>query len=167
MQVTDCFYLGTITKMHGLKGHVVLKLDTDEPSEYYNMESVFILINGQLIPFIIEEIDVLKTDTLRILCKDIEGSRIVGCNVYLPLDLLPKLEGNKFYFHEVINFEIRENNKKVGVILGVNDRAAQPYFITADEDGSEQLIPIVDSWILEVNREGKFIEMNLPEGLIS
>ena len=33
-------------------------------------------------------------------------------------------------------------------------------------NGKEILIPIVDEWILEVNREHKAILVNVPEGLI-
>ncbi len=166
MQITDCFYLGTITKLHGLNGHVILKLDTDEPEIYYNKESLFIEINGQLIPFFIEEIDPYKSDSIRVLFKDIEAGRLIGNDAYLPLSELPPLEGKKFYFHEVLNFDFKSKEQKVGIISSINDKASQPYFIVITENGSEQLIPIVNDWIIEVNREAKFISMTLPEGLL-
>ncbi len=166
MKISDCYFLGTITKMHGLKGHVTLKLDTDDPSEYYKMESLFVEINGQLVPFFIEEIDVMKSNTLKILFKDVEAGMIVGKETYLPLSTLPKLTGNKFYYFEVVGFEIMENNTKAGTIISINDKAAQPLFIIAREDSKELAIPIIKEWILEVDREAKQIKMNLPEGIL-
>jgi 16S rRNA processing protein RimM len=41
----------------------------------------------------------------------------------------------------------------------------QHYFILKLAD-KEIIIPIIKGWILEVNREEKFIKMQLPEGLM-
>ena len=42
---------------------------------------------------------------------------------------------------------------------------AQKYFIL-DLAGKQIIIPLIRDWILEVNREEKFIKMFLPEGLM-
>jgi 16S rRNA processing protein RimM len=90
----------------------------------------------------------------------------IGKNVFLPLSTLPKLSGNQFYYHEVIGYEIREEDgKSCGNIVEINDQTAQHYFILKLAD-KEIIIPIIKGWILEVNREEKFIKMQLPEGLM-
>jgi len=86
--------------------------------------------------------------------------------VYLPLSTLPKLTGKQFYYHEVIGFEIMDqDNKDCGVIRSINDQTAQNYFVT-NLYGKEVVIPLIKDWIIEVNREERFIKIELPEGLI-
>lgn len=51
MTIDDCYYLGKVTKKHGFKGNLIIHLDTDEPELYNTLESVFIEIDGSLIPF--------------------------------------------------------------------------------------------------------------------
>jgi 16S rRNA processing protein RimM len=41
--------------------------------------------------------------------------------------MLPKLTGNKFYFHEVIGFEVEDKPGVVGKIESINDTTAQPF----------------------------------------
>jgi 16S rRNA processing protein RimM len=44
--------------------------------------------------------------------------------------MLPKLSGNKFYFHEVIGFEVEDIRLGyVGEIQSVNDTTAQPLLV--------------------------------------
>ena len=90
----------------------------------------------------------------------------MNCEVYLPLTMLPKLTGNKFYFHEVINFEIED--KRVGVfgkIVSINDTTAQPLFEVLNGE-VEMLIPMIDHFIVKIDRENKKVIMDLPEGLV-
>ena len=60
---------------------------------------------------------------------------------------------------------LEKDGKTCGNIVSVNDQTAQHYFIL-DLVQKEVIIPIVKEWILEVNRDEKFIKMELPEGLI-
>lgn len=169
MKKEDCYFLGTITRRHGLQGNVFLKLDTDQPEMYNKLNSVFVEINGLLVPFFISKQSWSKNDTLIISFKNTTDTLIdqsLGKGVYLPLSTLPPLSGKKFYYHEVIGFEVCETDGKTcGQIQSVNDQTAQHYFIL-DLAGKEVIIPIIRDWILEVNRDDKVITMSLPEGLM-
>ncbi|MEL1242428.1 ribosome maturation factor RimM [Flavobacterium flavipallidum] len=170
MRKEDCFYLGKIAKKFSYKGEVLVYLDTDEPELYENLESVFVDYNKHLVPFFIESASLHKNDFLRVHFEDIntetEADNLIGSDLYLPLNMLPKLSGNKFYFHEVIGFEVEDKRLGiVGEIQSINDTTAQPLFEVL-KDGAEILIPMIDQFLVKVDRENKKIIMDLPEGLI-
>jgi len=170
MQKADCFYLGRIVKKYSFKGEVLAKLDTDQPELYENLDSVLVEFRNNLIPFFIESSQLHKSELLRIKFEDIDTEQdadsILKSDLYLPLDFLPKLEGDKFYFHEVIGFTIEDVNfGKVGIIKGVNDNTAQALF-EIDREGIEILIPMNDELIKKVDRKNKIILVETPEGLI-
>jgi len=170
MRKEDCFYLGKIAKKFSFKGEVLIYLDTDEPELYENMESVFVEFNNNLIPFFIENSSIHKNDFLRVRFEDVkdeaEADRMLGNAVYLPLKMLPKLSGNKFYFHEVIGFEIEDKRLGVfGKIVAVNDSTAQPLFEVLNGE-VEILVPMIDHFLVKIDRDNKKVVMDLPEGLI-
>lgn len=170
MRKEDCFYLGKIVKKHSFKGEVVIKLDTDEPEQYRNLESVFVDLGNNLVPFFIEKSSLSKGTMFRVQFEDVyseeDAEAILRSGVYLPLSLLPKLEGNKFYYHEVIGFSVvDEAHGVIGEITHINDRAAQPLFEIKSGD-KEVFIPMIDDFIQKVDRENKQILVKTPEGLI-
>jgi len=170
MRKEDCFYLGKIAKKFSFKGEVLAYLDTDEPELYENLESVFVEFNKHLVPFFIETSSLHKNDFLRIRFEDVKNEEdadaILGNAIYLPLKMLPKLTGNKFYFHEVIGFEIEDQRLGVfGKIQAVNDTTAQPLFEVLNGE-IEMLIPMIDLFLVEIDRANKKVIMNLPEGLV-
>jgi 16S rRNA processing protein RimM len=170
MRKEDCFYLGKIAKKFSFKGEVLIYLDTDEPELYENMESVFVEFNKNLVPFFIESSSLHKNDFLRVQFEDVdteaEADTLIGCGIYLPLSMLPKLEGNQFYFHEVIGFDIEDKRLGVfGKIVSINDSTAQPLFEVVN--GSvEILVPMIDQFLVKIDRENKKVIMDLPEGLV-
>ena len=170
MRKEDCFYLGKIVTKYSFKGEVVIKLDTDEPELYKEMESVYVNLGNNLVPFFIEKSSLHKGNQLRVQFEDVyseeDADAILKAEIYLPLDLLPKLSGDKFYYHEVIGFTVVDTNfGEVGTIVHINDKAAQPLF-EIDRKGKEIFIPMIDDFIKKVDREHNTIEVETPEGLI-
>jgi len=170
MQIKDCFYLGKIVKKYSFKGELLVKLDTDEPEIFKNLESVFISLRNNLIPFFVDSCKLHKSQLLRIKFEDVDteedADALLKSDLYLPLSILPALTGNKFYYHEVTGFMvIDENFGEVGIIDNINDTGAQELFVI-DRDGTEILIPVNDQFIKKVDREQKQIIVNTPEGLI-
>lgn len=168
MTKEECYLLGKITKPFGYKGQMVLFLDVDTPEDYATLDSAFVEVKNTLVPYFFH-IDNLKGNKAVATFEDItpaEAHALAGCDLYLPLSLLPKLTGNKFYFHEVVGFRVVDNEKgDIGIIQSVIDYPAQPLF-QIDYQGREILIPIVDPVIQKVDREAKTIHISAPTGLI-
>ena len=170
MKKEDCFYLGKIVKKYSFKGELLAKLDTDEPDLYDNLDAIFIDLRGNLVPFFVQSSQLHKSELLRLKFEDVDteadADALMKTDLYLPLDLLPKLEGNKFYFHEVIGFTIKDENfGEVGILKSINDSTAQSLF-EIDRDGIEILIPMNDEFMVKVDRKNKTILLKTPEGLI-
>ena len=162
--------MGKVVSKYSFKGEVLVKLDTDEPHIYENMESVLVSFGNNLIPFFIDRCRLHKSNLLRIDFEEVKdessADNIVGSELYLPLTMLPPLKGNKFYFHEVIGFTVMDEvHGDIGIIESVNDSASQDLFEIKKGD-KELLIPVSDDIIAKVDRENKTIHVKTPEGLV-
>jgi 16S rRNA processing protein RimM len=93
MKKEACFLLGYIASKYSFKGELLFKLDTDEPEEYENMESVFVAIGANLVPYFILERSWHKS-MLRVRLQGIEtetdASNLIGSELYLPLTALKR-----------------------------------------------------------------------------
>ncbi len=170
MRKEDCFYLGKVVSKYSFKGEVLIKLDTDEPDIYENMESVLVSLGNDLVPFFIDRCRLHKSNLLRIDFEEVKdeptADKLIGSELYLPLTMLPPLTGNKFYYHEVIGFTILDEvHGDIGVVESVNDNASQDLFEVKKGD-KELFIPINDDIINKVDRENKAIHVKAPEGLV-
>lgn len=170
MKKEDCFYLGKIVRKYSFKGELLAKLDTDEPELYDSLDSVLIDVRGRLLPFIIEKSQLHKSDLLRLKFEDLDSEAdaeaLIKSELYLPLEFLPELEGNKFYFHEVIGFKVIDKSYgEVGIIKSINDNTAQSLF-EIENNGKLILIPMNDDFIKKLDRSAKIIHIEAPEGLI-
>lgn len=168
MNIEDCFYLGKVTKPWGVKGQVVLFLDVDTPEDYAGLDSAFVEVKGKLIPHFFH-LDQLNGNKAVVTFEEItaeQAAALCGHSLYLPLDLLPKLEGNKFYFHEVVGFRVIDGEKgDIGTLSQVIEYPAQPLFQVMKND-VEILIPVIDEVIDKVDREKKTLYITAPKGLI-
>ena len=170
MHKDDCFFLGKIVSKFSFKGEVLVKLDTDNPEIYQEMESVFVDYNNNLVPFFIEKARLHKSSLLRVKFEDVDTEEdaddLIKTSLYLPLDLLPELEDDQFYYHEIIGFEVIDEAKgNIGTVKNINDNTVQALFEIEFND-KEILIPINDEFIDKLDKENKKLYLKTPEGLI-
>lgn len=170
MDKKDFYYLGKITKLFGYKGDLIFYFDVDDITEYRKLDAVFIDINGDLIPFMIEKLTLHQGNTAIVRLQDHgtieDAQRLINSELYLPLSTLPKLEGNKFYYHEIIGYTVVDAEAgEVGVIEDVNDQTPQVLFVIK-KGYREILFPVVDELIDRLDRKEKKIYVRFPEGLI-
>jgi 16S rRNA processing protein RimM len=147
---------------------MALYLDVDVPEDYADLDSAFVEVKGTLVPYFFH-IDNINGNKAVATFEEVtpeEVGALAGHDLYLPLERLPKLTGNKFYFHEVKGFRVvDEEQGDIGTIVDVIEYPAQPIFQIMNGD-VEILIPIIDPVIKKVDREGKTIYIVAPNGLI-
>ncbi len=170
MQKEKCFYLGKIVSKFSFRGEVLVKLDADDPEIYQEMESVFVDYNNNLVPFFVEKARLHKSSLLRVKFEDVDTEQdaddLMKAALYLPLDLLPELDEDQFYFHDIIGFKVKDLAKgEIGVITAINDTTSQALF-EIDNKGKQILIPMNDSFIHKLDKENKLLIVDTPEGLI-
>jgi 16S rRNA processing protein RimM len=170
MNKDQCFQIGRLAKVHGLRGEVNVVLDVDFPEDYEGLEHLFLEQKGRLVPFFLEHFVIQPGG--RALAKFEELNTIeqvemlVGSEIYLPLTELPELDEDQFYFHELVGFEVIDETKGlIGPVQNVYDLETQD-LLGVTHQGKEVLIPIQDGIITKVDKADKKVYCQLPEGLL-
>ena len=164
MKKKDCFCLGYISRKHGYKGEVNIKLET--PAKHKELAHMFIDLNGGLVPFFIDSFRLKKENIALVKLEDIdseqEAQALVGKEVYLPLELLDETQQNELT--ELIGFEVVDAvHGNIGIVSDILDNNAQELFQIKNEE-REFLIPITEEFIQKI--ENNTIYLQTPEGLI-
>jgi len=169
MTKNDCFFFGKITKTHGLKGELTVKLDVANPADFKDLRYFLIEDRGNLIPYFIEN-QKINGDKMIVQLQDVkkveQAVAFMGKAVFLPNELMPELDEDDFYFQEIVGFKMVDVLKgEIGEISDVLEYPTQAV-IQVMKDGKEVLIPIHDDIIQKVDKKAKTLTVKTPEGLI-
>jgi len=168
MTQNDCFKIGYVAKTHGLKGEVTIVMGPECPN-LENLESVFVEIQQQLVPFFLESTS-QKGDKAFIKFEDVntidKANELKGCSLYLAKSEREKLGRGEFYNDEVVGFEVLDT--EVGSIGQVREifETGPNRFLMIDHEGKEVMIPLNGPFIKSVNKSKKKISVELPEGFL-
>jgi 16S rRNA processing protein RimM len=167
--IEDYFYFGKVLRTHGYKGGLKIKLEVDDTSAYKSLKTIFIEIKGSLVPYFIENIH-FERDKANLKLQDVNSLEKAGkfqnFRLFLPASELPALKGKRFYFHEVIGFEVNdEKSGPIGIVEDVIDVPGNALLQVRFKE-KEILIPAANDIILKVDRKKKRIDIRAPEGLI-
>ena len=158
--------IGYISKTHGLKGHVILRLNElvniDE-----NIKSIFLELNGSQVPYFIEECRpnnagyILKLETIDV----VETSKkLIGKKAFALSDFILEEEEslNEFIGYTIIDSKLGN----IGIISDVDEKTDNVIIKVMHPSGKEIILPFNNDFIIEIDDDLKTIEFNAPEGLI-
>ncbi|MDF2156813.1 ribosome maturation factor RimM [Algoriphagus sp. CAU 1675] len=170
MNKDQCFQIGRIAKVHGLRGEVNVVLDVEYPEDYEHLEHLFLEQKGRLVPFFLEHFELQPGNRALAKFEELDSIEkvepLVGSEIYLPLSELPELEEDQYYYHELIGFEVYDETKGlIGPVEVIYDLETQD-LLGVKHQGKEVLIPIQDGIIQKVDKAAKKVFCQLPEGLL-
>lgn len=172
IDLTDSVCLGTITKTHGIKGQVIVKLDRLSSDDIQKMEWVFIEIDGLPVPFFIEEYEEKTTDTFILTLEDIvteeNALELVENKVFInKKDIRPNtISENIDHLSQIIGYTVIDTVRgEIGILKDILDIEMNPLLKIVNKK-KEILLPIQTEFITAVDPKNKVISVTTPKGLI-
>ena len=160
---------GRLTKTHGYQGKIVLKANLSAKLEIENMESVFLKIDGILVPFFIEEISesnfpfyILKLENID---SDNSASKLTGRDVFI-LDIYLLQEADpQLKLKDIVGYLLKDqHNRPVGEVVDLLEVPGNSLFVV-DFNGREILVPIQLELIIDIIQADNIIKMSIPDGI--
>ena len=167
----NCFKIGQIRKTHGYKGEFYVSFESVKLDKIENLESVFVEISEQLVPFFFEFIEIHNENGLG-LCKFTDISdmssieRLIGKELHVPNKLRKKYITTKIDLFNCIGFSVIDNQYgNIGIVTQLFELPAND-LLEINNNGKEVLIPVNENFILNIDFEKKLINSQIPEGLL-
>lgn len=169
MNVADSFYIGYITKTKGLKGEVQVFFEYPQP-ENLDLDTLFLELNGKLVPFFVEEVALHANKTANIYFEDIDviekAQTLVHKKIYLPNSKKPERDPAEFLITDLKGFLVMDaKHGALGEISEVHDYPQQ-FVASLSYQEKEILFPLSDDLIEKIDQAQQILYVNLPEGLV-
>jgi 16S rRNA processing protein RimM len=166
----DCFKLGFVSKVHGIKGELTVLTQVSGLSFINKPESVFIELNGRLVPFFVESVS-HNNKGIRFKFDGVnsipQAELLKNSSVYIPLTYWPEAVKTDNEFHSYLGYSIKDSHKGIiGILEKIIELPHQNLLQIYNPEGTEILVPAAKEFIVALDAKNKELELNIPEGLV-
>lgn len=160
-------FLGTIAKSLGKNGDALIRVNRDA-SLKKTTESVFVEIDGLLVPFFILAMQQVQ-DGYIIQFDGIttpeEVRQYYGCKVYADISAMKKPTRKQSITHEIIGYSIvDEIHGSAGKVKTILDDLYNP-LIEAEFEKRTYLIPVLGNYIIHADNKAKILYTKIPDDI--
>lgn len=162
--------VGRIARAHGLRGQVILNLETDFPQERFQPGAeLFIERAGRVEPLIVTAVR-FHGERPVIGLSGVEtidaAEALAGHELRVPLERLAALPPGTYYRHDLIGCRVETTTgTAIGIVTDVEGTMGGSRLVV-DGGGNEVLIPLAAEICPEIDPAGKRIVIDPPEGLV-
>ena len=170
--------IGKFQKTHALKGELNAILDV-EPEFLTEGNAIIIDVDGIYVPFYCENIRNKGTFSYLVKLEGInsesEAKPFVNKIIYALKEAVAKSASDNqaigddiVFLDELVDYDILDDTLGlIGKIREVDDTTDNILFIVESPEGERIYVPAVEDLILAIDSDSKYVEMNLPEGLLN
>jgi len=166
----DNLLLGTIARTHGTKGSVLLRLRNIKPEEIKNRDSVFVDIDGLLVPFFIVEFKANSDSSVIVKFDDIDSEQSArifsGSEVYVAPAQIKRNKKQPDIIPSVIGYRVIDKKHGFIGIAGARTGVSGNPLLEVKLEGKVYLVPVHEDIFLEINDNTREILIDTPEGLL-
>ena len=167
---SELVVIARAVKPRGLKGEIVAELLTDFPERFEDVdELVLVSPSGERRTGTLEDYWFQNDRVILKLAEydDVETAKeLVGYEFAVPESERVALSEDEYYDWELEGCTVKVGNETIGKVQSVIKTGGTEILQIADENGKEQLVPLVDSIVVEIDTAGKLIVVDPPEGLL-
>lgn len=166
----DYLQVGVIANTHGIRGEVKVFPTTDDPARFKKLKQVFLDTGNGYLEMKIEGVKFFKQF---VIMKFKGFDNINEIEKYKKRPLLVdrehavRLKKDEYFIADLIGLTVyTEDGKLLGTLTDVLQTGANDVYIVEMEDKKEVLIPAIGECILEVDLEGRKMQVHLLKGLL-
>jgi 16S rRNA processing protein RimM len=162
--------VGRIARPHGLRGQVVVNLETDFPEERFRPGAeLFVQRSGVVEPLTLTSVR-FQNERPVIGIAGVEtidaAERLAGLDLRVPPDRLAPLPEGTFYRHDLVGCHVETGNgEPVGIVREVEGTLTGSRLVVAAR-GGDVLIPLASEICTTIDVNRKRIVIEPPEGLL-
>ena len=162
--------VGRIARAHGIRGQVIVNVETDFPQERFRPGAELYVKHGQGVKALVvaavrfhRERPVMTLDGV----EDMNAAvALAGTELRVPVEWLTPLPGGTFYRHDLIGCGVEtRNGERIGVVTDVEGTLGRSRLVV-ETSGGEALVPLVETICVAIAPAEKRIVIDPLEGLL-
>ncbi len=168
MKKAEFVSIGRVLRSQGNQGQIKIRL-REEPLPQFSPFRVYLERGGTLEAFDVEAFErdrnshFLKLSGIDTLAR---ANELVGCEIYVSEESLPRLEDGGFYQFQVFGSKVvRKDGTFVGTVKGILPAGGNTLLLVAGVE-RDLYIPFTESICVRVDPDRKEIEIDPPDGLL-
>lgn len=169
VDVNSLFSAGVVIGVHGLRGDLKVRPLSGESSTLDTVKELTLRVGTTISHHKVQKASWHKGKLLIRLegITSIENAeKFIGCEILISNTDLSNLPDDEFYWFQLEGLQVNDRQQgDLGKVVDIFTTAAHDILVVRGFRG-EILIPVVDAFILKIDKNAKLMHVDLPDGLI-
>ncbi len=165
---TQYFAVGFLKRPFANSGSLSMVMNDNLEELIYDLEHVFIFVDGSYLPYFIENVEE-KVDCI-IKFEEVDNpetaTTLSNKKIYITEDQFGDYDPTEISMNgDLVDYKVFNQKEFVGLVKNVEIFPSQ-IMINVDVNGFDKLIPLVPTFIIDINNKKEEILLDLPEGIL-
>ncbi len=164
--------LGTISRPHGVRGEVRMRIVTDYPEQLHDLKTVYLGLSPT--DKDIQQIELKKVRfhqdyallTFNGITNGDQVDKFRKKAVMIDINDAVPLEDGEYYLFQLMGLTVIADEQEIGIVKEVIETGANDVYVVDSDKYGEVLIPAHEETVIKIDFDTEIITMSLPEGLL-